>query len=131
MLFTQIEERPVVILGRTAAGAWSTLAINDDGSLPADSIASGVPTDGGGTITAGGTAQQVAAAKTGRKWFNFQNTSDTRMWLNMRGDTAVAASPSFIVEPGAGYESSAAFCTNTAISVICATTGKAFSYNEF
>lgn len=82
-----------------------------------------------GTITSGGVAQTVSAAAAGRKYFFFQNVSDTTMWLNITGGSASATQPSVRLEP------SQCFCPlgmvpTDAISVFCATTGKAFTAFE-
>ena len=86
------------------------------------------PTDKSGTITTGATAQNVCAANVKRKGFWFQNVSDTDMWLSEIG-TAVATQPAVKVAAGQFFE----FPVTPvgAISVICATTGKAFSAREW
>jgi hypothetical protein len=89
----------------------------------------GALTDRSGTIAAGGTAQQVAAANATRKYLFFQNNSDTDMWINF-GVVAVANQPSILVKAGANYENPAHFCQNALISVMCATTGKTFTAKE-
>jgi hypothetical protein len=81
-----------------------------------------------GTITSGGNAQTIAGFNPARKALIIQNTSDTDMWVAF-GTTAVAASPSFLIEAGNqenwGDEHRTLICR--AISVIGATTGKAFT----
>jgi hypothetical protein len=85
-------------------------------------------TDRSGTITAGSTSQQVAAANTARRYFVFQNHSDTDMWINF-GVTAVATQPSVKIFAGGGaYEPLVA--PTEAVHVICATSGKAFTCKE-
>lgn len=87
--------------------------------------------DKSGTITAGGTAQTAAAAKAYRKYLLIQNISDTTMWVNF-GITAVANQPSIQLVAGASLElgGNTGVCPNGLISVIGATTGKAFVIKE-
>lgn len=76
------------------------------------------------SIAAGGTAQSLFASNATRRAFVFQNLSDTAMWIKF-GGTASAAAGSTLVQAGAYYEPLVA--PTTAISVFCATTGKAFT----
>lgn len=92
--------------------------------------ASGAPTDRSGTVTLGGTAQQIMAANATRTYFFFENPSDTAMWINF-GATAVATQPSILIAPGASYENPSHFCPNGTVSMICATTSKVFTAKEF
>lgn len=83
------------------------------------------PTDGSGTITTGGTSQTVFAANPNRRYFEFQNISDTDMYVNF-GAAAVADSNSFKIAAGGAYVNPSNYCPTTSITVICATTGKKF-----
>ena len=80
---------------------------------------SGALTDRSVTITTGGTAQQAAGSNTSRKYLVIQNPSASggTLWFSTTG-TAVQASPSIELLPGASYESNAAFCPTGAVSVI-------------
>ena len=78
-----------------------------------------------GTITTGGTAQNISASLLANG-FAFQNVSDTDMWIRI-GGTAAADSPSMKIPAGALYETPANERPNGQVSVICATTGKKFS----
>lgn len=89
----------------------------------------GTPTDGSGTITLGGTAQQVFAANVNRRYFVFQNNSDIDYWINW-GVAAVASQPSIQIVAGGSYENPPHFCPTGTISVIGATTGKPFTAKE-
>jgi hypothetical protein len=89
----------------------------------------GTLTDRSGTITAGGAAQQVAAANANRQYFLFENVSDQDMWINF-GVAAVAANPSFKIVPTGSLVMESSFITTESISVFAATTGKAFSAKE-
>lgn len=85
--------------------------------------------DASGTITSGGNAQTALAASDAarRQYIYIQNVSDTDMWFNTNGTTAVASQPSFLVKAnGSSWESPPNFCPQGAVSVIGATTGKGF-----
>lgn len=99
------------------------------GMTPLTVTTPGALTDRSGAITTGGTAQQVAASNATRKYFFFQNNSDTDMWINF-GVTAVATQPSIKIAAGGNYENPSHFCQNALVSVICATTGKTFTSKE-
>lgn len=93
--------------------------------LPLSGRGQDTPVDGSGTITTGGTSQTVFAANSGRRYFEFQNISDTDMYINF-GAAAVADSNSFKLVPGAVYVNASNYCPKGSINVICATTGKKF-----
>lgn len=84
-------------------------------------------TDRSGSITTGGTAQQLAAANAARKSLVVQNISDADLWINEIGGTAAAdTAGSWKVTAGSAF----AVSTNRAISIIGATTGKKFTATE-
>lgn len=87
-------------------------------------------TDRSGTITAGGAAQQLAAANASRKGFFIQNNSTVDLWINSV-TTAVLSQPSLKIVAGALYESPANGVPVTAISIIGAATAQAFSAREW
>ena len=91
-------------------------------------ISSASPVDRSSTITAGGTAQVLLAANANRKGIEFFNNSVGSIWLNVVG-TAVAGGGSIEVRSG-GYWSPPVVPV-TAISVIGATTGQAFTCWEY
>ena len=77
-----------------------------------------------GTITAGGTAQTIAADDPGRRVFIFQNTSDTQMRVCTTG-TASAAN-GIVVASMMDLVLVGVLAPTGAVSVYCATTGKTF-----
>lgn len=78
-----------------------------------------------GTITTGGTAQDVYDKRDGPKYyFLFQNISDTAMFIDF-GRTATSTS-SIKLGPGEAWEPPAGVIFTGNLSVLCATTGKAF-----
>lgn len=83
-----------------------------------------------GTITAGNTAQVLAALNTARRGFRIQNLSSADLWFNDKGATAIIGQPSNKIISGGSYESPAFGCSTTAISIIGATTGQAFEAAE-
>lgn len=83
-----------------------------------------------GTITAGGTAQQIAAANANRQGFMLQNQSSDDLYFTTL-TTAVMGQPSFRIEPGQTYESAAHGVPAGAISIIGGTTGQAFAGREW
>ena len=88
------------------------------------------PTDRSGTVTAGGTAQVLAAANGNRTGFWVQNNSAGDLWISSVGDAA-AAPPSLRITAGSLYESPMHGAPVAAISVFGAATGQAFSAREW
>jgi hypothetical protein len=86
------------------------------------------PVDKSGTITTGGVAQTAIAANASRKGWVFQNISDTDMYL---GEGVTATTGKFLVKANGGTASSGNLPATVAISVLCATTGKAFAATEY
>lgn len=84
-------------------------------------------TDRSGSITLGGTAQQLAAANTSRRELTGQNISTGDLWINEIGGTAAAdTAGSFRVPAGQGFEIE----TTRAVSIVGAVTGQKFSATE-
>lgn len=92
--------------------------------------AAGTLTSRSGTITTGGTAQQLAAANANRLGFSVQNLSTGDLWINTPG-TAAASQPSIKLVSGAYFETPAGYGATGAISIFGATTGQAFSAREW
>lgn len=97
-------------------------------SLKTDQL-SGSLTNRSGTITAGATAQTIAAALATRRYFFLQNVSTGDLWVNF-GTTAVAAQPSIKLLPEAVLEYDGGFVPTGLVSLIGATTGQAFVAKE-
>ena len=92
--------------------------------------AAGAVVNRSGTITAGGTAQQLMAANALRRGFSVQNLSTGDLWVNATG-TASAAAGSIKLPAGALYESPPGAAGTGAISIFGATTGQAFTAREY
>jgi hypothetical protein len=84
-------------------------------------------TDQSGTITSGGASQEVCPSNASRRFFFFQNVSDTDMWLNF-STSATASQPSIKVATGLAFEPDVV--DTGSVHVICATTGKEFTCKE-
>jgi hypothetical protein len=92
-------------------------------------------TDRSGSVTTGGTSQQLAAANSTRKYLLLINLSDTIMWVNF-GTAAVADQPSIPLGPanaiydGGILEYNAGVVPSGSVNLLCATTGKKFVCKE-
>ena len=120
------------------AGKWSITTVSEVNPLPVNIVSSSNPSpvqnvsassvDRSSTITAGGTAQVLLAANANRKGIEFFNNSVGSIWLNVVG--IAAAGGGSIEVRGGGYWSPPVVPV-TAISVIGATTGQAFTCWEY
>lgn len=84
-----------------------------------------------GTITVGGTAQVLCAANASRRGLVIQNNSSGDLWIDRNGGTAVLAQPSICLPAGSYYETPQGGNTLTSVSIIGATTGQAFTAEEY
>lgn len=102
----------VVYIGGGSTGSSSALPAGADRS---------------GTITTGGTAQQLAPANSSRTSLTGQNISTGDLWINEVGGTAAAnTAGSYKISSGQAF----AVGTNRAISIFGATTSQAFTATE-
>jgi hypothetical protein len=94
-------------------------------------VASGGLTDRSGSITTGGTAQNAAAANTGRQYLIIQNISSEVMWVSVVGTAAASTAGSFRLAADGGYiEWYGDRVPTGAVSVVAATTGSKFTCLE-
>lgn len=110
------------------AGAPSADVITVQGitnGTPLPITAQGTPTDRSSTLTTGGTAQQLAAANTSRKYLLVQNQSSGYLYIRFTG-TATQDQTSLRIESGGSYENPPHYCPTSAVSIIGATTGQAW-----
>lgn len=131
----------LVVSGGTSSGGTSFNGVIHDGTTSSQTLAidasgritflptRGADTDRSGTITAGGTAQQIMSSNATRLHLLVQNVSDTDQWICWTG-TATAGAGSVKLAAGASYENPAHFCPTGAVSIFCSTTGKAFTATE-
>jgi len=116
-------------LGQAAMGASQPVVIaNDQTSIPV-TPGRGAVTNRSGTITAGGTAQTLAAVNASRKYLIIQNVSAGDLWINFT-TTAIVGQPSVKIGPDASFVMEASFVSTELISIIGATTGQAFAAKE-
>lgn len=89
-------------------------------------------TDGSGTITTGGTSQQVFASNEARRYLYVQNNAasggDT-LYVNF-GVDAVQGEPSIQLTPGSAFVLEAEFISTEAVNIIGPTTGDSFTAKE-
>jgi hypothetical protein len=117
-------------LGKAIASGTGTAFVPavmgvDSSGNPTSALGTG--TDKSGSITTGGTAQQLAAANTSRRALPIQNISTGDLWVNETGGTAAAnTAGSYKIAP----DQTAYVDTNQAVSIIGATTGQKFSATE-
>jgi len=112
----------------TSAGSLSIAPASDATFLVAGAAATRV--DKSGTITTGGTAQNIMALNTSRKGFSIQNQSTGDLWFTTL-TTAVQSQPSERIAAGQTYETPLGGAGTGAVSVIGATTGQAFAAREW
>jgi hypothetical protein len=109
----------------TPVGASNPMPVSVAVSVPR----SGALTDRSGTITTGGTSQQVMAANTNRKYLLIQNESTGDLWINF-GVAAVIAQPSIRLGQWDAFVMEEGFISTQALNVIGATTAQAFTAKE-
>ncbi len=119
----------------TAVGTSGTRAVTVQGavgaaSIPVDTVVRATAVSRSGTITAGGTAQQLMPANTSRRGFAIQNQSTGDLYVNSIG-TAAADQSSLKIAAGDYYETSTQHVGIGAVSIIGATTGQVFYAREF
>jgi len=88
-------------------------------------------TDRSGSITTGGTAQQLAASNSTRKYYIIQNTSTADLWYSFTSTAVVGGgSGSYRLPAGATVISDAQWVSSQAISIIGASTGQTWTAGE-
>lgn len=114
-----------VILGKvsidqTTPGVTNGVQLNGTGTW----------VDKSGTVTLGGTAQQIAASNASRRGFIIQNNSSGDLWFSTLA-TAVVSQPSMKVASGQAFSVTAPDVPTGAISIIGATTSQSFTAREW
>jgi hypothetical protein len=89
-----------------------------------DITKSGTLEDASANIVAGGTSQVVFAAKSGRSYLFFGNTSDTTMYINFGG--VATSTNSYKILAGENLKFDTGFVPLDSVNVLCATTAKTF-----
>lgn len=83
-------------------------------------------TDASGTITAGGTSQQLMASNASRAYLFIQNLSTGNLYINFT-TAASAGAGSILLLPNASYVLEGFFQDTEAVNIYGATTGQAFT----
>lgn len=111
-------------------GTYS-LAVSESGSSSggATAVEQGSLTDGSGTITTGGTSQEVFAANTSRRYLLIQNVSAEDLWVQF-GGAAVQDQPSVKLGPSDALIFDGSFIPTEQAQIIGATTGSEFTAKE-
>lgn len=91
--------------------------------------ASGALTDRSGTITLGGTSQQLMAANAARRYLFVQNVSAGDLWVNF-GVAAAQAQPSVKIATNGTFIMDGSFVSTEAVNIVGATTAQAFTAKE-
>jgi hypothetical protein len=114
--------------------ALDGLIASGNGALPVQETLANAPTSGSGTITTGGTSQQLFAGNPTRRGFMVQNplTATESLWINELGAAATAAEPSIEVKAGTILSSAdLGYTTFAAINIIGATSAHAFTARQW
>lgn len=107
----------------------SLLSVDSDANGRLVTSVAGALTDRSGTLAAAAVAQQVAAAKSDRKYLLIQNVSTGDLWINF-GVSAVQAQPSIKIAAGATFVMDNGFVSSESVSIIGATLSQAFTAKE-
>lgn len=103
------------------------------GHVIVDSDASGTKqgalTDRSGTITTGGTSQQIMAANANRRYLAIQNNSSGDLWFNFNAASTIGE-PSFRLTAGSSFVMESGFISTDSVTIIGATTGQTFTAKE-
>ena len=123
-----LEEVEVQFVAVAAGG--STGGGGDGGDGGGGGLGGAAPTNRSGTITAGGTAQELLASSTTRYGLSLLNLSAGDIWLSFFGPAAASA-PAIRIAAGALYETPPTCYPRAAVSIFGATTGQAFTAFEW
>ena len=117
-------------VGSTLHADLGALLTKLAGLLTVDTVVKAAATSRSGTITVGGTAQQLMAANVNRRGFVIQNQSTGDLFVN--GLAAAAADQNSLkIAAGDYYATDAHHVGTGAISIFGSTTGQAFYAREF
>ena len=117
-------------------GVFRTARCDDEGRLEvvvagaSSPVTTSTETNISGTITAGGIAQNAAAANTARIGFWIRNNSVASLWVSTLA-TAIQLQPSLEIKPGELYETPSTLSPKGAISIIGPITSQSWSGREW
>ena len=130
-------ERQKFITSTDIPGQVGIVVLNPDGSeISAGGGGGGGATrgtfsDGSGTITVGGTSQQIFATNLTRNYLLIQNISSGNLYVNFTNAAKVDTPGSLTINPHGSLEMIAAgFISDEAVNIIGATTGQAFTAKQ-
>ncbi|SRR5712692_10062 len=86
--------------------------------------------DRSGTITSGGTSQQLMPKNADRFYLFFQNISTGDEWLNHTTAAQIGVAGNIRVRPGETFAMEGSYLTGESWNIIGATTGQAFTSKE-
>jgi hypothetical protein len=89
----------------------------------------GTFTDGSGTITTGGTSQQIFGTNGSRAYLLIQNLSTGNLYINFTS-AASAGSGSILLLPNSSYVMESSMTSTEAVNIYGATTGQAFTAKQ-
>jgi hypothetical protein len=114
----------------TAYTQWGPITVNVPGVVLTPT--QGVYTNRGGTITLGGTSQQIMAVNAARKRMIIQNPSSEieSLFMNFTAAANAGNNTSFELMPGGYFDSAFGPVSTEAINVVAATTGHKFVAKE-
>lgn len=93
-------------------------------------FAAATMTDRSGTITTGGTSQQLAPSFPNRSYLFVQNLSTGDLWINFT-TVATTAQPSIRIPPNpAAFVMESDYISGEVVNIVGATTGQAFTAKE-
>lgn len=124
-----ISGTPAVSISGTPAVTLASTTLSGTSNNVLISPSTNTLVDHSGTITTGGTAQTLSAAKS-RKYLFIQNLSVSNLYINFTS-AASASTGSILLVPGASFVQEGSFVSSELISVFGATTGQAFTAKDF
>lgn len=127
-----IQSSAVVIQGEVSPGIYPNISVDSAGRLATTtsvSPMSGAFTDKSGTMSVGGTSQQVAASNSSRKYIFVENISTHNCYINF-GVAAVTTQPSLLLLPNSSFVMEGSAITTQSVNINCSTTGDAYTAKE-
>lgn len=118
------------------SGQWCALRTDVNGNLRTSPAGTQTvvtpnnvtPINCSGTITTGGTAQNAFTAQTTLSGFTVMNISAEPLWIAFNGTATASTAGSYLLNPSGGsYSTPSGFGMNSALSILGATTGSAFT----
>lgn len=121
----------IVVVGGVDAGVATKLLVDSLGrAVVSLSPSASSLTDKSGTITLGGTSQDLADVNVLRKYLFVQNVDTTQdLWINFTS-AATVDKPSMKLGPGDSFVMEGSFVSSEKVTIIAATTAHKFTAKE-